>query len=129
MRLAAHVSNFIGNSDLLRCKKKHMFIEHMLDRTVFQEHKTDGQGFRRYKSLLLQNRHQMGCLHLRNNPYREGHPFAYGECPRMTCLLVDYSYIFCRPRACLPIFHFSCSEKWNIGKQKKHLLYRWWELL
>ena len=86
---------FIGNSDLLRRKKKHMFIEHMLDRTVFQEHKTDGQGFRRYKSLLLQNRHQMGHPHLRNNPYREGHPRSCGECPRMSCPPVDYLYIFC----------------------------------
>ena len=85
---------FIGNSDLLRCKKKHMSIEHMLDRTVFQEHKTDGQGFRRYKSLLLQNRHQMGHPHLRNNPYREGHPRSCGECPRMSCPPVDYLYLY-----------------------------------
>ena len=90
-----HFFCFIGNSDLLRRKKKHMFTEHMLDRTVFQEHKTDGQGFRRYKSLLLQNRHQMGHPHLRNNPYREGHPRSCGECPRMSCPPVDYLYIFC----------------------------------
>ena len=27
--------NFIGNSDLLRRKKKHIFAEHMLDKTAF----------------------------------------------------------------------------------------------
>lgn len=40
----------------------------MLDRYVFQVFKTDGQGFRKYKNLLLQNRLQTGHLHLRNNP-------------------------------------------------------------
>lgn len=37
--------------------------------------------------------------------------------------------LFVRPRACLPIWSFSCSEKWNIGKQINHLLCGWLELL
>lgn len=92
---------FIGNSDLLTHKEKHMFTEHMLDRYVFQVFKTDGQGFRKYKNLPLQNRRQMGHLHLRNNPYQEGHPRSCGECPRMSCLRVDYLYIFCVVSLCL----------------------------
>lgn len=37
--------------------------------------------------------------------------------------------IFVRPRACLPTWSFSCSEKWNVGKQINHLLCGWLELL
>ena len=36
-----------------------------------------------------------------NNLYREGHHRAYGECPRMLSLLVDYSYIFFVVSLCL----------------------------
>ena len=32
---------------------------------------------------------------VKNNPYPEVHPRSYGECPRMSCLLVDYPCIFC----------------------------------
>ena len=92
---------FIGNSAVLWHKEQRMFIEHTLDRYVFKGHKTDGQGFRRYKNLPLQNRRQMGHLHLRNNPYQEGHPRSCGECPRMSCLRVDYLYIFCVVSLCL----------------------------
>ena len=35
MVLAPCLSYFIGNSDLLRRKKKHIFAEHMLDKTAF----------------------------------------------------------------------------------------------
>ena len=40
-----------------------------------------------------------------------------------------FGFLFVRPRACLPIWSFSCSEKWNIGKQINHLLCGWLELL
>ena len=33
---------FIGNSDFLKHKKKHIFIEHMLDKNVFGVHEKDG---------------------------------------------------------------------------------------
>ena len=35
--------------------------------------------FRRYKNLLLRPHHQISHLHLRNNPYPEGHPRSCGE--------------------------------------------------
>ncbi len=33
--LCGKIFCFIGNSDLLRRKKKHIFAEHMLDKTAF----------------------------------------------------------------------------------------------
>ncbi len=56
---------------------------------------------RRYKNLPHQPRHQRSHLHLRNNPYREGHPRSCGECPRMSFLLMGYPYIFCVVSLCL----------------------------
>ena len=36
---------------------------------------------------------------------------------------------FCRPRACLSMRSFSCSEKRNFDRQKNHLLCRWRKML
>ena len=52
-------------------------------------------GVKRDKNLLLPNRHHPDPqIRGENNPYPEGHPRSYGECPRMSSLPVDYPYIF-----------------------------------
>ena len=54
----------------------------------------DDPWIRRYKSLPLQNRHQVRH-HLENNPYPEVLLRSCGECPWKSFLLVDFRCIFC----------------------------------
>ena len=91
---------FIGNSDFGRVIKEQQFTEHMLDKLLFGYGDKTTQ-LRRYKNLQRQPRHQISRLHLRNNPYLEGHPRSCGECPRMSFLPVGYPYIFCVVSLCL----------------------------
>ena len=72
----------------MKRKKEQGFIEHMLDESLFgNDDKTTR--FRRYKNLLRQPRHQTSRLHLRNNPYPEGHFRSYGECRQKSYHLED----------------------------------------
>ncbi len=73
---------FIGNSEFWKHKKEQEFTEHMLDKLLSGDNDKTTR-FRRYKNLPLQPHHQISHLHLRNNPYPEGHPRSCGECPRM----------------------------------------------
>ena len=91
---------FIGNSEFWKHKKEQEFTEHMLDKLLSGDNDKTTR-FRRYKNLPLQSHHQISHLHLRNNPYPEGHPRSCSECPRMTCLRVGYPYIFCVVSLCL----------------------------
>ena len=75
-------------------QKEQEFTKQMSDK-LLPEYDNKTTRFRRYKNLPRQPRHQISHLRLRNNPYREGHPSSCGECPRMSCLQVDYPYIFC----------------------------------
>ena len=84
----------------LRREKEQEFTKHMLDKLLSGNNDRTTR-FRRYKNLPLQPRHQISRLHLRNNPYQEGHPRSCGVCPRMSCLRVDYPYIFCVVSLCL----------------------------
>ena len=75
--------NFIGKTAILKLQKNQASIEHMLDKCLIG-HDDKMTRFRRYKNLQYLPHHQISHLHLRNNPYREGHPRSYGECPRMS---------------------------------------------
>ena len=92
--LYADFCTFIGNCDFWRDKKEQEFIEHTLDKLLYG-YDDKMTWLRRYKNLLHPPHHQICHLHLRNNPYQEGHPRSCGECPRMSFLPVDYPYIFC----------------------------------
>lgn len=57
-------------------------------------HNLKTKRFRKDKILLRRIRHRQSRLHLGNNPYQEGHRRSYRECPLMTFLQVDFSYIW-----------------------------------
>lgn len=51
--------------------------------------------FRRYKNLQHRLRHQISRLHLRNNPYREGHPRSFVQIVIATeCIAENDGVIF-----------------------------------
>lgn len=72
--------NFIGKFDFKGQKKEQEFAERMLDK-LLSGYDDETTRLRRYKNLPRQPRHQISRLHLRNNPYPEGHPRSYCECP------------------------------------------------
>ena len=71
------------NCEFWLTEKGQEFTEHMLDK-LLSGHDNKTIQIRRYKNLQHQPRHQISHLHLRNNPYREGHPRSCGECPQMS---------------------------------------------
>ena len=76
--------------------EKALLIEHMLNQQGNGHDNRTMVRFRRYKNLLLQTNRQKGRLHSENNPYPEGHPRSYGECPRMSFLRGGFSMYFLR---------------------------------
>ena len=96
---AGYYDSFIGNCNIQRYKREQEFTKQMSDK-LLPEYDDKTTRFRRYKNLPRQPRHQINRLHLRNNPYQEVHPRSCGGCPRMSALLVDYSYIFCVVSLC-----------------------------
>ena len=71
---------FIGNFDFKKQKEEQEFTGRMFDKLSFG-YDDETTRLRRYKNLPRQPRHQISRLHLRNNPYPEGHPHSYCKCP------------------------------------------------
>ena len=74
--------------------EKALLIEHLLNQQGNGHDNRTMVRFRRYKNLLLQTNRQKGRLHSENNPYPEGHPRSYGECPRMYVLFAQFLNIW-----------------------------------